>query len=40
VSEADLPVAKPDIGGGLEGRFGGKTGLTSGRCLGFAEGWL
>jgi hypothetical protein len=40
VSEANSPVAKPEVGGGLEGCFDGQTGLVSGRCLGFAKRWL
>lgn len=39
-SEVDLVVAKPVVGGGLDCRLGGGTGLVSGRCLGSAQGWL
>lgn len=36
MSEADLLVAKPEVGGGLGSRFGGGSELVGGRYLGFA----
>jgi len=35
VSEADLLVAKPEVGGGLSCRFDGGSELVGGRCLRF-----